>query len=152
MMFAPSAILAALVFLVAGAVFGYSRIEERRYLATLEAEIAKLQPQVKKIAALDKATDQARARARLLDEFRGRSKYDLDTLNELTKLLAPPIWTNYTELTRDAVSLAGEADQAAPLLKLVDSSPYFKESAFQIPIARTATSEMFRIRALRRRP
>jgi len=152
MMFAPSAILAALVFLVAGAVFGYSRIEERRYLATLGAEIAKLQPQVKRIAELDKVIDRTRSRARLLDEFRGRSKYDLDTLNELTKILAPPIWTNHTELTRDAVTIVGEAEQAAPLLKLVDSSPYFKESTFQIPIAKTGTNEMFRIRALRRRP
>src|SRR5207249_1241690 len=83
-----------------------------------------------------------RAPARLLDEFRGRSKYDLDSLNELTKLLAPPIWTNHTELTRDAVTIAGEAEQAAPLLKLVDSSPYFKESAFQIPIAKMGTNEM----------
>ena len=35
------------------------------------------EPQVKKIAALDKSLQLARARARLLDEFRGRSKYDL---------------------------------------------------------------------------
>ena len=87
----------------------------------------------------------------LLDEFRGRSKYDLDTLNELTKLLAPPIWTTHIDMGREAVTLAGEADQAAPLLKLVDSSPYFKESGFQIPIVKTTTNEVFRIRALRRR-
>src|SRR2546421_681594 len=47
MIFVPSAVLAALVLLVAGAVFGYSRIEERRYLATLEEESARLQPRVK---------------------------------------------------------------------------------------------------------
>ena len=128
MIFVPTAILAGLLLLVAGAVFGYSRIEERRYVATLEAESARLQPQVKRIAALDKSLELARARVRLLDEFRGRSKYDLDTLNELTRLLAPPIWTNSTDVTRDAVVLAGEAEQAAPLLKLIDSSPYFRDS------------------------
>ena len=150
MLFVPSAILAALVLLVAGAVFGYSRIEERHYIAMLEAESARLQPQVKRIATLDKSLELARARVRLLDEFRGRSKYDLDTLNELTKLLAPPIWTNHTELTRDAVILAGEAEQAAPLLKLVDSSPFFKDSGFQIPIVKMGPNEMFRIRSMRR--
>ena len=150
MIFVPSMILAALLLLAAGAVFGYSRIEEHRYLAALEAESAKLQVQVKKIAALDKSLQQAQARARLLEEFRGRSKYDLDSLNELTKLLAPPIWTNYVELNRDAVQMAGEAEQAAPLLKLVDSSPYFRDSSFAIPIAKTAKNEMFRIRAARR--
>jgi Tfp pilus assembly protein PilN len=151
MIFVPTAILAALVLLVAGAVFGYSRIEERRYVAALEQESAKLQPQVKRIAALDKSLAQARVRAHLLDEFRGRSKYDLDTLNELTKLLAPPIWTNHIELNRDAITLSGEAEQAAPLLKLVDSSPYFKDSGFQIPIMKGVNIEMFRIRAMRRR-
>ncbi len=150
MIFVPTAILAGLLLLVAGAVFGYSRIEERRYLKTLEAEAAKLQPQVKKIATLDKQLEQARARARLLDEFRGRSKYDLDTLNELTKLLAPPIWTNYTELSRDSVQLMGEAEQAAGLLKLLDSSPFFRDSTFAIPITKGGNSELFRIRAARR--
>jgi hypothetical protein len=86
----------------------------------------------------------------LLDEFRGRSKYDLDTLNELTKLLAPPIWTQGIDLSRDAASLSGEAEQAAPLLKLLDSSPYFRDSSFSIPIVKAAKSEMFHIRTLRR--
>lgn len=149
--FVPTAILGALLLLVAGAVFGYSRIEERRYVATLEAESARIQPQVKRIATLDKSLEQARARAVLLDEFRGRSKYDLDTLNELTRLLAPPIWTNHTELTRDSVTLTGEAEQAVALLKVVDSSAYFRDSAFAFPIAKAGTSEIFRIRAVRRR-
>jgi Tfp pilus assembly protein PilN len=150
LMFVPSAILAVLLLLAAGAVFGYTKIEERRYLETLEAESARLQPQVKRIAALDKSLELARARVRLLDEFRGRSKYDLDTLNELTKLLAPPIWTQGIDLSRDAASLSGEAEQAAPLLKLLDSSPYFRDSSFSIPIVKAAKSEMFHIRTLRR--
>jgi len=152
MIFIPTAILAAMLLLVAGVMFGYSRIEERRYVATLEGESARLQPQVKRIEALDKSFEQSRARTRLLDEFRSRSKYDLDTLNELTRILAPPIWTNYTELNRDSVTLTGEAEQATLLLKLIDSSPYFRDSAFTIPIAKTGTTEMFRIRAARRRP
>jgi hypothetical protein len=152
MIFAPTAALAASLLLVAGAVLGYSRIEEKRYLKTLAAESAKLEPQVSRIAEIDRALENARARARMLEEFRGRSKHDLDTLNELTRLLEPPIWTNYTELLRDSVTIAGEAEQAAPLLKLMDSSRYFRDSSFAIPIARMASSEVFRIRAARRRP
>ena len=150
MIFVPTAILAALVLLVAGAVFGYSRIEERRYVATLEAESAGLASQVKRIAGLDKSFELARARVRLLDEFRGRSKHDLDALNELTRLLAPPIWTSHIELSRESVMLAGEAEQAAPLLKVVDSSPYFRDSGFQVPIMKAVNNEIFRIRAMRR--
>lgn len=150
MRLAPSAILAGLLLLAAGAVFGYSRIEERRYLAELETASARLEPQVKKIAALDKAVEHARLRARLLDEFRGRSKYDLDTLNELTRILAPPIWTNGATITRDSIAVSGEAEQAAPLLRIMDGSPFFRDSSFAIPIARAAKTELFSIRAARR--
>lgn len=150
MMFVPSAILAGLLLVAAGAVFGYSRIEEKHYLAELDAASAKLEPQVKKIPALDKSVQLAHARARLLDEFRGRSKYDLDTLNELTKILAPPIWTNGITITRDAVTVSGEAEQAAPLLRIIDGSPFFRDSSFGIPIARAANTELFSIRAARR--
>jgi Tfp pilus assembly protein PilN len=150
MLFVPSLILAVLLLLMAGAVFGYSRIEERRYVADLEAASARLEPQVKKIAALDKSLQLARDRERLLEEFRGRSKSDLDTLNELTRLLAPPIWVNSIDLVRDSVSLSGEAEQAAPLLKLLDSSPFFHDSAFSIPIAKAANTELFRIHTMRR--
>lgn len=150
MVFIPTAILAGLLLLVAGAVFGYSRIEERRYLKTLEVENAKLQPTVKRIATIDKSVEQARARVRLLDEFRSRSKYDLDTLNELTRVLAPPIWANVTDLNRESVTVAGEAEQAAPLLKVLDSSPFFRDSAMTMPITKAGPAEFFRIRAARR--
>ena len=49
-----------------------------------------------------------------------------------------------------AATFTGEAEQAAPLLKLLDSSPYFRDSSFSIPIVKTAKSEMFHIRAARR--
>jgi Tfp pilus assembly protein PilN len=150
MLFVPSLILAALLLLAAGAVFGYSRIEERRYVTELEDASARLEPQVRKIATLDKQLQLSRARSTLLAEFRGRSKYDLDTLNELTKLLAPPMWANSIELDRDSISISGEAEQAAPLLKLLDSSPFFRDSAFAIPIAKTTNTELFRIKAVRR--
>ena len=65
---------------------------------------------------------------------------------------APPRWRQAERLGEPAVerALAGEADQAAPLLKLVDSSPYFKDSGFQVPIIKAINVEMFRIRAMRR--
>ncbi len=150
MLFIPSLALAALLLLMAGAVFGYSRIEERRYVTLLETESARMEPQVKKIAMLDKSLQLARARAQLLEEFRGRSKSDLDILNELTKLLAPPIWANSIDLTRDSVSLSGEADQATSLLKLLDSSPSFRDSAFVVPLLKTANTELFRIHTMRK--
>jgi hypothetical protein len=48
------------------------------------------------------------------------------------------------------VVLAGEADQAAPLLKLLDSSPLFQNSEFALAVTHNAQNEQFRIKTLRR--
>jgi hypothetical protein len=48
------------------------------------------------------------------------------------------------------VVLNGQAEQAAPLLKLLDSSPMFEGSEFTVPISRAGTNEVFRIRTNRK--
>lgn len=146
-MFIPTAILAVLLIFTAAAALGYSKIRDRRYLARLEAGIAQIGPQAQRASSLDSEIERTRARARLLDDFRARSKADLDALNALTLLLAPPIWANSVELSRDGMQIGGEAEQAAALLQLIDSSPFFQNSQFTVPIARGQGGEIFRIRA-----
>lgn len=147
--YAPTAALLVLLALLAAGLAAIRPIEDQRYLAGLRAEIARLEPEARKAAELDRAIETTRARARLLDEFRRRSQADLDMLHELTRLLAPPAWLNQLEMTREAVALAGEAEQAAELLKLLDASPLLQNSEFLMPIARVGNAETFRIRSLR---
>lgn len=147
--FVPTLVLAALLLLAGGALLAHSALQDKRYLGTLEAEIAKLEPQAKRAAALDRQIDRSQSRVRLLDEFRGHSKADLDALNELTRILAPPTWTNAIDITRDAVTISGETEQAAPLLKIIDASPLFQNSEFAGSLGRVANNEQFRIRAAR---
>ena len=45
--------------------------------------------------------------------------------------------------------IAGEADQAAGLLKTLDTSRLFEKSEFTMPITRTPTGDAFRLRAAR---
>lgn len=147
-MFVPTAVLAGALVLCGIAALGYNRIADRSYLKKLEAEIAKLEPVARKADALDRQTDLARARTRLLDEFHARTRNDLDALNELSRLLPPPIWTSSIDLTRDAANINGEAEQAAGLIKVIDASPFFQNSEFSV-ISRTASNELFRIRTSR---
>jgi hypothetical protein len=146
----PSLVLAGVLLLVAGGLFAHSALEDRRYLGSLEAQIRKLDPQARQAAALDGEIANAQARARLLDEFRARSKSNLDAFNELTVILAPPTWTNMLQISHDAVTLTGETEQAAPLLKLLDASPYFANSAFVGGLSRNGGNEQFQIRAVRK--
>jgi general secretion pathway protein L len=147
--FVPTLVLAALLLLAGSALLAHSALQDKRYLGTLEAEIAKLEPQAKRAAALDRQIDRTQSRVRLLDEFRGHSKADLDALNELTRILAPPTWSNAIDITRDAVTISGETEQAAPLLKIIDASLLFQNSEFAGSLGRAANNEQFRIRATR---
>jgi Tfp pilus assembly protein PilN len=125
-------------------------IEQRNYLASLNAEIQKLEPRAQQAQALEKRATANRAKTQALDEIRRRPQADLDVLNELTRLLPNQVWTNSIEIHPDSVILAGEADQAAPLLKLLDSSPLFQNSEFALSVTRSAQTEQFRIKTMRR--
>jgi Tfp pilus assembly protein PilN len=148
-MYVPTAILGIVLIVVAGGFAAHSSIEDRRYLTALESQMAQLEPQAKRAAVLDREALRAQNKSRLLDEFRGRTKADLDALNELTAQLPPPTWTSMIDLTRDAATINGETEQAAPLLKLLDASPYFQNSTFIGSIAKAGGSEQFQIRTAR---
>ncbi len=147
--FIPTAVAAALLLIVLGVTLAWPGYAERRYLGSLDSVIAQLRPQAARSATLDRQIGQMRARARLLDDFRSRTRADLDAINELTRLLPPPIWANTVELSRDAVTITGEADQAAPLVKLLDASPFFQNSEFN-GISKGQNAELFRLRTERR--
>ncbi|HXI40809.1 MAG TPA: hypothetical protein VNH83_12560 [Bryobacteraceae bacterium] len=149
-MYIPSIALGVVLFLVVGALVAQSSMEDRRYLKALEAEINQIEPQAKRSAILDRDILRAQTRSRLLDEFRGRTKADLDSLNELTSLLKPPTWTSMIDLSPGAGTITGETDQAAPLLKLLDASPYFQGSTFVGSIAKSGGNEQFQVRMARR--
>ena len=145
----PTGVAAGLVLMAAAALAAYPAYEDRRYLRTLNAEIAKVKPQAAQATKLDKDIETARQRTILLDQIRKRSKMDIDVVGEMTKVLPPPVWLNSLEITRTQVTVAGETDQAAPLLKQIDASPFFEASEFSMQPMRTPTGEAFRIRSNR---
>ncbi len=147
--FVPTAALATILLLLAAGLVAQARVQQRRHLEALESEIRRLEPPAAQAAALARTAEQLRARILLLDAVRRRTQKDLDAIHELTRLLETPAWLSALELTRDSATLSGEAEQAAGLLKTLDGSPYFRNSEFVIPIARSGSMELFRIRSVR---
>jgi Tfp pilus assembly protein PilN len=145
----PTAVAGGLVLIAAAALAAYPSFEDGRYLRSLNVEIAKIQPRAMMAAKLDKDIDTTRRRMELLDRVKKQTKADIDILGELTRILPPPIWLNSVEINRAQVTVAGETDQAAPLLKQIDASPFFEQSQFSMQPMRTATGESFRIRTNR---
>jgi Tfp pilus assembly protein PilN len=145
----PSVALGAIVLMLAGALAAFPGYENRKYMQSLDAQIAKVQPLAKRAETLDRSTDATRRRIQQLDDFRRRAKSDMDVLEEMTHILPPPTWLNMLDITRTQVTIAGDTDQAAPLLKTIDASPLFEASEFIMPPIRSQTGEMFRIRTTR---
>jgi hypothetical protein len=146
-------VLATILLLVAGALVAYSSYADRRYLRSIEAEIAKVAPLAKRADDLDRQIQQARQRAQLLDQFRGQTRADLDALIELTKLIEYPAWITNATLARDSVRIAGEAPQVAPLVKILDSSPLFENTAIESTgKINGGAGESFQIRTTRKYP
>ena len=125
-------------------------LEQRSYRAALNAEIRRLEPAAQRAQALETRATVNHNRVTALDEIRRRPQADLDVLNELTRILPAQVWTSSIEIYPDSVVLSGEADQAAPLLKLLDSSPLFQNSEFALSVTRNAQNEQFRIKTKRR--
>jgi len=146
----PSAALGLAVLMLAGALGAFPRFENRRYLRSLNSEIASIQPAANRSLALDRQIETARSRTLLLDGIRGRARSDMDVLKELTRILPPPTWLNLLDITRAQVVIAGETGQTAPLLQVIDDSPLFQGTEFAMPPLRTPAGEAFRIRTTRR--
>ena len=126
--FIPTIVLGAAVLLVGGGLLLNAHYTEQQYLHKLQAEISALEPIARHADALDTEIRLDRARIQLLDQFRNQTRADLNALNELTRLVEPPAWFNNITLNHDAARLAGEAPQAASLVKILDSSPLFQNS------------------------
>jgi hypothetical protein len=125
---------------------------DSRYLGVLQHEIRKYEPQARRVETIDKAILRARNRSQSLDDFRRRARLDMDALAEVTRLIPPPGWVTNLDMDRTTLQIAGEVDQAAQLLGTLDKSPLFQNSEFTMPITRSASAEMFRVRTARETP
>jgi Tfp pilus assembly protein PilN len=148
--YVPTAVLAFVVLLLAVAALAYPSYSDRQYRGLLQTEITALDPLARKAANAERETVNSRNRAQTLDNFRQQTHQDLDVLNELTHVLAPPAWLSSLQLTRSSVNITGETDQAANLIKLLDSSKQFQSSAFSLPLQKSPGGEVFSVRSNRR--
>ncbi len=140
--------LLALALLIAFVIL--PAIQQKRYREELADATRRLEPAALRAQTIDKKVADERSRIGMLDDLKRRPQSDLDILNELTRLLPPPIWTGTVEIYPDSVIIAGQADQAAPLLKTLDASPLFEKSEFTLSVTRNEQGEQFRIKTMRR--
>jgi len=146
---APSVAFGTIALLLAGALAAFPAYEKRKYLKSLEAQIAAVTPAADRAAAIDKQVDTLRRRIQLLDDLRRHPRADMDVLAELTRILPPPTWANFMQISPKQVVVGGETPESAPLLSLLDGSHLFEASEFLVAPIRIPTGEQFRIKTNR---
>lgn len=145
----PTFALSALVLIFSVVALAYPKYADRRYLGLLHDQIRSIEPRARKAVALDRQIAITRNRTQTLDNFRLHTKQDLDAMNDLTTVLAPPTWLNSFQLTRDSLNILGTTDQAAKLVKLIDGTPQFRGSSFTSGPVQAGSGEAFGIRSQR---
>ena len=150
--YVPTAVLATILVALLAGIALHEPYDTGRYVAAMREEIKRGESLASRVPVLDQSTAQTSARVLQLDGFRRRTRQDLDLLLELTSTLPPPIVLSGLDMTRESVNITGEAEQAAPLLRVIDNSPRLANSEFTIPIGRVVNAEVFRIRSLREVP
>lgn len=146
----PTIVLLVLLMFL-GLAFAYHQdFENRRLLSRLDAEIAKLQPKLNAVRALDSEIGAAQKKLQFLSTFASYPQQDLDSLRELTRLMPMTSFVARLDMTRTDINIVGEVDQAMELLKMLDSSPLFKDSEFSSAPGRNPLGkEVFQIRSKR---
>ncbi|MDZ7636717.1 MAG: PilN domain-containing protein [Bryobacterales bacterium] len=147
--FLPTLILLALLSLLVAGMYGHKAWQERQYAARLMAEVRLLERQVALGQRMDNEGERFLTRLDQLKEHRLRTSADLEALLALTRLLPDDAWITQFDLSRDEISLTGEAARAGDLIGLIDASPLFEKTEFAMPLQRLENREIFRLRVKR---
>jgi Tfp pilus assembly protein PilN len=149
-MYAPAAALAAALLLLALAFAMRPVVQNRSYLAALEAEAARLEQTVQTVEQAEQQSGHVRRRLARLQSQQHRAEADLRTMQELSELIPGNVWLRNLELGDSVALLAGQAPAAAPLLSLLDSSTTLTEASFTNSLVKSGEGELFQIGAQRR--
>jgi len=146
----PLAATAALSLLAVGiglAIPAVTFVKERRVLGALEADIARLAPEVRRAEELAADVERARREAATIRAFDDQGVRPLPVLQELTDTLPADAWLTNLSVDRNGLELAGFANAASQLIPLLEASPGLERVEFTSPVTKGRDREQFRLRA-----
>ena len=144
---AATAALALLTFGVGAAIPAVTFVRERRALATLEARIARLAPEVQRAERLTAELERARRELAALRGFEEEGLHPLPVLRGLTDTLPADAWLTNLSVDRSGLELGGFANAASQLIPLLEASPDLERVEFTSPVTKGRDREQFRLRA-----
>ena len=120
---------------------------EGRRLARLNAEIARIDPEVKTVERAARELERKRQLIATLEKAGTGALQPLPMLRELTEIIPGDAWITYLAFDSKGVELTGQAGAASTLIPLLENSPRLERVEFASPVTRGRDKEQFRIRA-----
>jgi Tfp pilus assembly protein PilN len=121
---------------------------QHRQLGRIDAEIARLDPDVKAVDRVLRELERKRKLLTTVDGVEAAGVRPLPVLRDLTDLLPADAWLTTVSLDSKGVELTGAASAASALIPLLENSPRLERVEFSSPVTRGRDNkEQFRIRA-----
>ena len=120
---------------------------EQRHLDQINAEIARLEPQVRAAERVVRELDRKRKLLTTITGVESASMRPLPVMRELTDLLPNDTWLTTLSLDQKGVEVTGQAAAASTLIPLLENSSRLERVEFSSPVTRGRDKEQFRIRA-----
>jgi Tfp pilus assembly protein PilN len=122
-------------------------LREQRHLNRINAEITRLEPQVRVVERVVRDLERKRKLLGTINGLETSAVRPLPVLRELTDLLPTDTWLTTMSLDGKGVELTGQAAAASALIPLLENSPRLERVEFSSPVTRGRDKEQFRIRA-----
>jgi len=122
-------------------------LRDTRYLSRVNAEINRLDPDVRSVERLLGELERKRRLLATMEEAQTPAVRPLPVLRELTELLPSDAWLTTVSMDSKGIELTGQANSASALIPLLENSPRFERVEFASPVTRGRDREQFRIRA-----
>jgi hypothetical protein len=121
---------------------------EQRYLSRIDAQMARMDPDVKVVDRVLRELERKRKLLAIVDGVEAAGVRPLPVLRELTEALPNDAWLTTLSLDAKGVELTGAASAASTLIPLLENSPRLERVEFSSPVTRGRDNrEQFRIRA-----
>ena len=121
---------------------------EQRHLSRIDAEIARMDPDVKAVDRVLRDLERKRKLLAAVDGAEAAGIRPLPILRELTEILPNDAWLTTLSLDGKGVELTGAASAASTLIPILENSPRLERVEFSSPVTRGRDNrEQFRIKA-----
>ncbi|MEW5975196.1 MAG: PilN domain-containing protein [Acidobacteriota bacterium] len=121
--------------------------QEARFARELRQEVARLEPEVKRVRSVESEIADAQRKVALLARLKDGHRFSLEALNEMSTIIPKDTAVFDYNFKSPVIEIYGSSVAAAGLPQLLDNSKLFKETEFVAPITRDASQrEIYRIR------